>query len=151
VMLGYVDATLDQDAFDSDGWLRTGDLGSIDDAGFVRITGRIKDVVIRNGENIGTAEVEELLRGHATIVDAAVVGLPDPRTGERVCAVVEIAPGTAALGLDQVRRYLEDRGLRRQAWPERVETLSALPRSVAGKIDKDEIRRRLEGEDIQTR
>lgn len=140
VMLGYVDASLDAEAFDPEGWLRTGDLGTIDAGGYVRITGRLKDVVIRNGENIGTAEVEDLLRGHPHVADAAVIGLPDPRTGERLCAVVELVPGAATLDVGSIGDYLGDHGLRRQAWPEQVETIDTLPRTVAGKIDK----RRLE-------
>jgi non-ribosomal peptide synthetase component E (peptide arylation enzyme) len=144
-MLGYVDASLDAEAFDHDGWLRTGDLGAIDRDGYVRITGRLKDVIIRNGENIGAAEVEELLRAHPDVADVAVLGVPDPRSGERVCAVVELVPGVGQpLGVDDVGSYLGDRGLRRHAWPERVETFEALPRTVAGKIDKHEIRERLD-------
>ena len=143
VMLGYVDASLDADAFDPDGWLRTGDLGSIDADGYVRITGRLKDVVIRSGENIGTAEVEDLLRGHPGIADVVVVGVPDPRTGERVCAVIELAPGAGLIDQKQVGDYLGGRGLRRQAWPEQVETVEVLPRTVAGKPDKGQIRDRL--------
>ena len=139
VMLGYVDASLDVDAYDGEGWLRTGDLGAIDAGGYVRITGRLKDVVIRNGENIGTAEVEELLRRHPHVADAAVVGLPDPRTGERLCAVVELVPGAPTLDVGSVGAYLGDHGLRRQAWPEQVETLDALPRTVAGKVDKRQL------------
>ena len=140
VMLGYADASLDAEAFDAEGWLRTGDLGTIDAGGYVRITGRLKDVVIRNGENIGTAEVEELLRAHPHVADAGVIGLPDVRSGERLCAVVELAPGAPTLDAAAIGAYLGDRGLRRQAWPEQVETLDALPRTVAGKVDK----RRLE-------
>jgi cyclohexanecarboxylate-CoA ligase len=143
MMLGYVDASLDRDAMDAEGWLRTGDLGTIDASGYVRITGRIKDVVIRNGENIGTAEVEELLRAHPAVADVAVLGLPDRRTGEQVCAVVEPAPDASALGVVDVGAYLANRGLRRQAWPERVETVDTLPRTVAGKVDKHELRDRL--------
>ncbi len=143
VMLGYADASLDADAFDAEGWLRTGDLGTIDASGYVRITGRLKDVVIRNGENVGTAEVEELLRGHPHVADAAVIGLPDARTGERVCAVVELAPGAPTLDVASLGTYLGDHGLRRQAWPEQVETLDALPRTVAGKIDKRQLQDRL--------
>jgi cyclohexanecarboxylate-CoA ligase len=135
LMLGYVDPSLTADAFDDDGWLRTGDLGTLDEEGYVRITGRLKDVVIRNGENIGTAEVEELLRGHPHVADAAVFGVPDSRTGERVCAVVELVPGSPQLDLETVGVFLESRGLRRQAWPEQLETMEALPRTVAGKID----------------
>jgi acyl-CoA synthetase (AMP-forming)/AMP-acid ligase II len=144
LMLGYVDPSLTAGAFDDEGWLQTGDLGTIDADGYVRITGRLKDVVIRNGENIGTAEVEELLRGHPDVADAAVFGLPDSRTGERVCAVVELLPTTPQLELDDVRAFLEGRGLRRQAWPEQLETLE-LPRTVAGKIDTRQLKERFLG------
>jgi non-ribosomal peptide synthetase component E (peptide arylation enzyme) len=140
MMLGYVDASLTAAAFDDEGWLRTGDLGTIDTEGYVRITGRLKDVVIRNGENIGTAEVEELLRCHPHVADAAVFGLPDSRTGERVCAVVELVPAAPDLGLRDVAAFLEGRGLRRQAWPEQLETVATLPRTVAGKIDTAQLR-----------
>lgn len=142
LMLGYVDESLTAGAFDDEGWLRTGDLGTIDAEGYVRITGRLKDVVIRNGENIGTAEVEELLRGHPHVADAVVFGLPDQRTGERVCAVLELVPASSPLGLDDIRPFLESHGLRRQAWPEQLETLESLPRTVAGKIDTPKLRAR---------
>ena len=142
MMLGYVDPSLTADAFDDEGWLRTGDLGTIDQERYVRITGRLKDVVIRNGENIGTAEVEELLRGHPHVADAAVFGLPDSRTGERVCAVVEMVPTAPHLDLEGVGAFLSGRGLRRQALPEQLETLDALPRTVAGKIDTRQLRER---------
>ena len=142
MMLGYVDPSLTADAFDDEGWLRTGDLGTIDQERYVRITGRLKDVVIRNGENIGTAEVEELLRGHPHVADAAVFGLPDSRTGERVCAVVEMVPTAPHLDLEGVGAFLSGRGLRRQALPEQLETLDALPRTLAGKIDTRQLRER---------
>jgi acyl-CoA synthetase (AMP-forming)/AMP-acid ligase II len=142
LMLGYVDPSISAAAFDDEGWLRTGDLGTIDAEGYVRITGRLKDVVIRNGENIGTAEVEELLRGHPHVADAAVFGLPDSGTGERVCAVVELVPAAPQLDLADVGAFLESRGLRRQAWPEQVEAVEALPRTVAGKIDTRQLRER---------
>lgn len=142
MMLGYVDPRLTADAFDEEGWLRTGDLGTIDDEGYVTITGRLKDVVIRNGENIGTAEVEELLRGHPSVADAAVFGLPDDRTGERVCAAIELVPTSPPLGLDGVRAFLERSGLRHQAWPEQLESVQALPRTVAGKIDTRQLKER---------
>lgn len=143
VMLGYVDPALTADAFDDEGWLRTGDLGTIDAEGYVRITGRLKDVVIRNGENIGTAEVEDLLRGHPDVADAAVFGLPDSRTGERVCAVLELVPTAPRPDLDEIGAFLESRGLRRHAWPEQLETMDALPRTVAGKVDTAALRTRL--------
>ena len=91
--LGYVDAALDAAAFDADGWFRTGDLGIIDADGNVSVTGRIKDIIIRNAENISALEIEEALYQHPAVVDVAVVAAPDARTGERVCAfVVPAAP-----------------------------------------------------------
>ena len=135
-MLGYVNRQLDADVFDDEGFLRTGDLGIVDADGFVRITGRLKDVVIRNGENVATAEVEELLRAHPDVIDAAVIGLPDERTGERVCAVIELTSKAEALNVQRVGAYLGDAGLRRIAWPEQIEIVTSLPRNVAGKIDK---------------
>ncbi len=142
MMLGYVDPSLNTHAFDDEGWLCTGDLGTIDAEGYVKITGRLKDVVIRNGENIGTAEVEELLRGHPDVADAAVFGLPDSRTGERVCAVLELVPNAPHLDLEGIGTFLQSRGLRRQAWPEQLETMETLPRTVAGKIDTGQLRQR---------
>jgi cyclohexanecarboxylate-CoA ligase len=139
-MLGYVDRALDAEVSDECGYVRTGDIGTVDTDGFVRITGRLKDVVIRNGENVATAEVEDLLRGHPEVVDVAVLGLPDQRTGERVCAVVELHPGTQALTVELVGAYLQEAGLRRIAWPEQVELVASLPRNVAGKVDKAALR-----------
>jgi acyl-CoA synthetase (AMP-forming)/AMP-acid ligase II len=140
VMLGYVDSSLDVEAFDEEGYLRTGDLGSIDADGYVRITGRMKDIVIRKGENIGAAEVEDLLRSHESIVDAAVIGIPDELTGERVCAVLEMAAHADVLDIERVGEYLLSRGLRPNAWPEQVEIVSSLPRTAAGKVDKAQLR-----------
>jgi acyl-CoA synthetase (AMP-forming)/AMP-acid ligase II len=140
MMLGYVDGSLDAAAFDEFGYFRTGDLGIIDGDGHVRITGRLKDVIVRNGENVGAAEVEDLLRTNASILDVAVIGLPDANTGERVCAVIELAHGERALDVGVVGEFLGQQGLRRQAWPEQVEIIGALPRTVAGKIDKAQLR-----------
>jgi acyl-CoA synthetase (AMP-forming)/AMP-acid ligase II len=139
-MLGYVDSSLDAEVFDAAGYLRTGDLGTIDVDGYVRITGRLKDVIIRKGENVATAEVEELLRSHPDVADAAVIGLPDEVAGERVCAVMELVPGASPLDVAEVGRFLKDQGLRPLAWPEQVEIVPALPRTVAGKIDKVSLR-----------
>jgi len=136
---GYVDASLDEAAFDADGWFRTGDLGTIDADGNVRITGRIKDIVIRNAENISVVEIEELLFRHPSVLDAAVVGLPDPRTGERVVAVVVLREGTA-LGLPDLRDHCRALGLAIQKCPEQLEVVEALPRNSMGKVLKQEIR-----------
>jgi cyclohexanecarboxylate-CoA ligase len=139
VMLGYVNATLDADAFTGDGWYRTGDLGAVDADGFLTITGRSKDVIIRNGENISAKEVEDLLYELPAVADTAVVGLPDDRTGERVVAVVALAPG-GVLTLDAARDHLRSRGLRSQALPERLEIVAALPRNPSGKVTKNVLR-----------
>ena len=88
VIRGYLDPSLDADAFDDDGYFRSGDLGIVDEDGYVTITGRLKDVIIRHGENISAKEVEDLLYAHPAVADVAVIGLPDPKTGERACAVV---------------------------------------------------------------
>jgi len=144
VTVGYVDASLDSEAF-VDGWLRTGDLGVIDADGYVRITGRLKDVIIRNGENISAKEVEDQLFTHPKVADAAVVGVPDERTGERVCAVVTSADGAEPLDFGEMVSFLSDLGLRRQAIPERLEHVAALPRNPAGKVMKEVLKKNLSG------
>ncbi len=109
--------------------------------GYVTITGRLKDVIIRHGENISAKEVEDLLYTHPAVADAAVIGLPDPRTGERACAVVALADG-ASLDLAEVAAFLAGAGLRTQAIPEQLEVVDAVPRNPAGKILKHTLRER---------
>ncbi len=140
VMSGYVDASLDADAFDAEGYFRTGDLGFIDDGGYVTITGRLKDVIIRNGENVSAKEVEDLLFGWDELVDVAVFGVPDERTGERVVAAIVPAAG-AEPTVASVAGFLSGAGLRTQAIPEGVELLESLPRNPAGKVLKRELQR----------
>jgi cyclohexanecarboxylate-CoA ligase len=142
MMIGYVDPELDRDGFDDDGWFRTGDLGVIDDEGYVTITGRLKDVIIRNAENISAKEVEDLLYLHPRVLDVAVIGLPDPKTGERVVAVVAMRPGEVALGFAEMREFLRERGLRMQAVPEQLVLADTIPRTPAGKITKNVLRDR---------
>ena len=137
---GYLDAKLDADAFDADGFFRTGDLGSLDARGFVRVTGRLKEIIIRNGENISAKEIEDLLYAHPKIADAAVIGLPDARTGERCCAVVVPAPG-AALDLAELVRHCAAAGLARQKLPEQLELVAELPRNASGKVQKHILKR----------
>ena len=141
MMRGYLDGSLDADAFDADGWFRTGDLGVIDEHGYVRITGRVKDVIIRKGENVSAAEVENLLYEHPKVADVAVIGLPDAERGEMVCAVVATAEGADALAFDEMVAFLKDAGLRNQALPERLEVVEAMPRNATGKIPKHELRK----------
>jgi acyl-CoA synthetase (AMP-forming)/AMP-acid ligase II len=139
LFLGYLDDSLDADAFDDDGFFRTGDLGRVDERGNVTISGRIKEIIIRKGENISALEVEHVLATHPAIADVAVIGLPDPDTGERCCAVV-VLDGAESLTLDDVRTFAESNGLARQKVPEQLEIVDTLPRNAAGKIVKHELR-----------
>lgn len=138
LMAGYVDASLDADAF-HDGWFRTGDLGTIDADGYLRITGRVKDIIIRKGENISAQEIEDLLYAHPAIAEVAVIGLPDEERGEMVCAVVVVEPGAAALTVEDLATYLDGRGVMRQKLPERVEVVETIPRNAAGKPLKQQL------------
>lgn len=142
--LGYVDESLDAQAFDDEGWFRTGDLGRIDDEGNVTVTGRIKDAIIRNAENISALEIEGVLASHPAVSDVAVVGVPDPVTGERVCAVVVAQSGTEVT-LSTLVQHCHEQGLSRQKSPERLELVDALPRNLTGKVLKNELRRRFGG------
>ena len=139
---GYVDGALDAEAFDADGFFRTGDLGLLDADGYVVITGRLKDVIIRKGENISAREVEDLLFEHPKLADVAVIGLPDPASGERCCAVAVCRDPASPLGFDEMVEWLRGRGLMLQKIPEQLELLAALPRNPAGKVQKQELRRR---------
>jgi acyl-CoA synthetase (AMP-forming)/AMP-acid ligase II len=137
---GYLDARLDAAAFDDDGFFRTGDLGRIDADGYLVITGRTKDVIIRKGENISAKEVEDLLYTHANVADVAVIGLPDPALGERCCAVV--ACKGEALAFAEMAAFLASAGLARQKIPEQLEIVDEVPRNAAGKIQKQLLRDR---------
>jgi acyl-CoA synthetase (AMP-forming)/AMP-acid ligase II len=138
LMRGYVDASLDAEAFDAEGFFRTGDLGRIDADGYVVVTGRLKDVIIRKGENISALEVESFLFEHPKIADVSVVGLPDTERGELCCAVVVCEAG-ARLDFEEMFDFLRDRGLMLQKIPERLECLDALPRNPSGKVLKRDL------------
>lgn len=139
--LGYVDAALDADAFDGQGWFRSGDRGRIDAQGNVIVTGRIKDTIIRNAENISALEIEGVLASHPGVADVAVIGVPDVRSGERVCAVV-VAHSAEAVTLASLVTHCQGRGLSRHKAPERLELVEALPRNPTGKVLKTELRAR---------
>ncbi|MGV0837483.1 class I adenylate-forming enzyme family protein [Mycolicibacterium thermoresistibile] len=138
---GYVDAALDADAFDEDGWFRTGDRGRLDADGNVVVTGRIKDAIIRNAENISAVEIEDVLAAHPAVADVAVIGVPDDRTGERVCAVI-VAAGDRQPTLELLSEHCRAQGLARHKTPERLEVVDALPRNLTGKVLKTELRAR---------
>jgi len=137
IMLGYQNPALDAAAFDADGYFCTGDIGVINEEGYVSITGRLKDVIIRNGENIAAREVEDLLHAMPAIADAAVIGLPDERTGESVCAVIVAIDGGPSL--EEIHATMTAAGLRRQALPARLVVRDALPRNPAGKVLKRQL------------
>ena len=142
LFLGYTDPALDDDAFTDDGWFRTGDLGVVDDDGWLTVTGRKKDIVIRLGEKISAAEVEGLLREHPRVADVAVIALPDSRTGERVCAVV--VPTGDPPALHDLTCFLSTRGLSHRKLPEQLEVVRSLPLGPSGKVDKQLLRQRFE-------
>jgi len=141
-MRGYLDASLDAEAFDENGYFRTGDLGKLDADGNVTITGRLKDIIIRKGENISAKEVEDLLFKNPKVADAAVIGLPDPASGEIACAVVVPKDPADALTFLEMQAFLKDQGLRMQAIPERLETVDVLPRNPTGKVLKQDLKKR---------
>ena len=141
VFKGYTDPSLDADAFDDDGWFRTGDLGHIDASGHVVLTGRLKDVIIRKGENISAKEIEDLLYQLPNVGDVAVIGLPDRERGERVCAVVERAPGTEDLTFEEMVTHLKAAELMVQKIPEQLEIVDELPRNqTLRKVLKQDLR-----------
>jgi cyclohexanecarboxylate-CoA ligase len=142
--LGYVDASLDAECFDADGFFRTGDLGVLDAEGYLRITGRVKDIIVRKGEKISAREVEDLLLEHPGIVDAALIPLADPATGERACACVQLAPGGEPLTLDGLLAFLRTRDLTPQKLPEQLELVDEFPRTPSGKINKRLLRDAIE-------
>ena len=142
VFTGYSDSTSDGEAFDEEGFLRTGDLGAVRPDGYVQIRGRLKDVIIRKGENIVPSEVVAALHAIPAVRDAVVLGLPDPVTGERVCAVVAIAPG-AALNLAGVAAACRARGLMAQKIPELLFLVDEMPRTATGKTDLLQLRAEL--------
>jgi acyl-CoA synthetase (AMP-forming)/AMP-acid ligase II len=139
---GYVDGNLNGEAFDSDGNFRTGDLGFFDEDGYVHVVGRLKDVINRKGENISAKEVEDELYHHHGIREVAVIGLPDPVSGERCCAVIVPSDPGQRLDMTEVQEFLDSRGLMRQKWPEQLEFVSELPRAPAGKVLKQELKKR---------
>jgi cyclohexanecarboxylate-CoA ligase len=138
---GYIDSSLDAEAFDDDGWFRTGDLGFQDADGYIAITGRLKDVIIRKGETISSKEVEDLLFTHPGIGDVAVIGLPDDASGERACAIVVPADKGAPPTLEDIFDFCTQAGLMTQKIPEQLEIVDVLPRNATGKVLKHELRK----------
>jgi fatty-acyl-CoA synthase len=138
-MLGYWDDTeKTAQAVDRDGWMHTGDLATLDAEGYGNIVGRIKDMVIRGGENIYPREIEEYLYQHPAVADIQVVGLPDRKYGEELCACIKLRPGATATAED-IRAFCSGR-IAHYKIPRYVEFVDAYPMTVTGKIQKYQIR-----------
>ena len=129
--------TVSKEALDPDGWLHTGDLGHIDEEGFLYVTGRRSEVIVSGGENVMPAEVESVLLAHPAVADAAVFGRPDPEWQEAVCALVVLAEG-AEVGEDELRSHCAV-SLAGFKVPKRIDFVSALPRSPSGKLLRGEL------------
>ena len=146
--LGYWDdEAANDDLFTADGWMRMGDLATIDADGYLTVVGRTSDVIIRGGKNISAAQVEGEVASHPAIALCGAVAVPDATFGERVCVFVEMRPGREPITLDDLRAHLEQRGTGKELWPERLVVLDALPRSSGGKVAKGELRARAQSPD----
>jgi acyl-CoA synthetase (AMP-forming)/AMP-acid ligase II len=148
MLVGYLHPEDETESFDDEGFFRTGDLGRWVDDEFVVVTGRAKDLIIRNGENISPKEIEDILIGHAGIAEIAVVGIPDERTGERACAVI-VATDHPAPDLADLRELLMRQGVAKFKVPEQVVIWDALPKNDAGKVLKHQIRAALTKVDVR--
>ena len=141
--LGYTDPSLSAKVFDIDSWYHTGDVAVMDTDGYISITDRISDVIIRGGENISAAEVEEILMAIPGVAEVAVVAAPDPRMGEHAAAFLRMVNGSSLPELPEVRTHLDRGGVARQKWPEEVFGIEEFPRTSSGKVQKFVLRDRL--------
>ncbi|MER6977034.1 AMP-binding protein [Streptomyces carpinensis] len=142
LFVGYAERpAMTRESFSGE-WFDTGDLASIDEHGYLKISGRVKDVIIRGGENIPVAYVENVLYENDKLDSVAVVAMPDPRLQERACACVVLNPGAGDFTFDEMQQYLKEKGVARQYWPEKLVVLPEFPRTPSGKIQKFQIRDR---------
>ncbi|MET0705005.1 MAG: AMP-binding protein [Mycobacterium sp.] len=141
--LGYTDDALTAKAFDADGWYHTGDVGILDDDGYLTITDRKSDIIIRGGENISALEVEETLLAMPGVAEAVVVAAADAKFGEHAAAVLRMHPGHDLPRLETVRAHFEACGMARQKWPEELQKVDDFPRTASGKVQKFKVRRDL--------
>jgi acyl-CoA synthetase (AMP-forming)/AMP-acid ligase II len=143
VFQGYTDVEATLAAFDDQGFFRTGDIGRLRADGYLRLTGRAKDIIIRKGENVSPQEVEEIVQSHPGVGAVAVIGLPDSERGERVCAVIEVALGHPPPTLEELVDHCRQQGLSRRKSPEQLEVVDLLPRTPTMKVLKRELRQTL--------
>jgi acyl-CoA synthetase (AMP-forming)/AMP-acid ligase II len=147
---GYTDPALTAETLSPDGWYRTGDVGVLDEDGYLTITDRLKDIIIRGGTNVSAAEVEELLMRMPGVAEVAVVAAPDPRLGEHGCAFFRMQAGVELAGLEPMRRHLEASGLAKQKWPEEIRSVKDFDRTPSGKVKKFALRDLLRSESAAT-
>jgi acyl-CoA synthetase (AMP-forming)/AMP-acid ligase II len=142
---GYLDVQENVGSFDADGWLATGDIGILDAAGHLAITGRAKDLIIRNGYNISPAEVENALLTCPGVGEVAVVGVPDEKTGER--AIAFVAPTASERPtLGDLVAHLAGIGMAKPKWPEELRIVDTFPRTASGKVQKYLLRNEVDSE-----
>lgn len=139
MLVGYLHTEDEANAFDAEGFFRTGDLGRWAHGDRIVVTGRAKDIIIRNGENIAPKEIEDILAHHPGIAEIAIVGIPDARTGERACAVI-VPKAASAPDVSDLAAFLDAEGVAKFKMPEQVVLREALPRNDAGKVLKDRLR-----------
>jgi cyclohexanecarboxylate-CoA ligase len=140
LFVGYTAPELNREAFDEGGWFHTGDLGRLSPDGYLQITGRKKDIIIRGGENISAAEIEDVLHLHPSIETAAAVAMPDQKLGEKVCAYVRLKKGMS-MTFEEMIEFVSGHQLAKQKWPERLELIDEFPMTASGKIKKHVLRR----------
>jgi non-ribosomal peptide synthetase component E (peptide arylation enzyme) len=142
---GYTDHEQWERALTSDGWFRSGDQGHLRPDGRIVVTGRTKDLIIRKGENVAPDELENELLAHPLVDEIAVLGQPDELRGELVCAVVRRSPRHRDVTLDELCAFLDERGLMKQKWPERLVVVDEFPLTGLGKVAKSELARQIAG------
>ncbi|MFW0785570.1 AMP-binding protein [Gordonia sp. CPCC 206044] len=141
--MGYTDDELTARAFDADGWYHTGDIGTLDDDGYLCITDRKADIIIRGGENVSALEVEEALLGMPGVAEAAAVSAPDPRLGEHVAAVLRLRPDHPMPTIEDIQAHFAQIGLAKQKWPEELHRVDDFPRTASGKVQKFLVRKNI--------
>lgn len=150
VFVGYLkNRPITDEVLDDDGWFHSGDLCVMDEDGNIRIIGRKKDMIVRGGENLNSNEINDNLEGCPGILDHTVIGMPDERLGERICAFVVVAEGYENLSLTDVIDYLKEHRISKRFWPERLETIKRIPHTGSGKVKKyllrEELLKRMKG------
>jgi cyclohexanecarboxylate-CoA ligase len=140
LFIGYLNQLEETQKEFHDGWFITGDRAIMDEDGYIRISGRNKDIIIRGGENIPVAYMENILYEHPDVFAAQIVAMPDPRLQEKACAFICMKPGTEPLTLKTLQQFLTEKGIAKPYWPEHLEILEEFPRTASGKIQKFKLR-----------